>query len=294
MLGVRRLNLPFASTCLPLLLSCGCSAPKLAVRMTVPILENTSDAALRLDDTRLVGDALPTSLLLLEGMLVTDPDQARAATLSAMLYFSYAFAYVEGEDPARASRLYERGCELGWMGFGRKELSRAIREGTFDEVRAAIAKVRKKDVEPLLWVAANWGMWIQQDLADTRAAADLARLMPLAERVAELDEGSMWGLPRILLGALHAGRPVMLGGNAERSLSEFERAFAISERNMLLAQVLFAKTYCVLTFDREAFESSLREVLDAPKGKLPDAELLNEIARLQAAGLLARAETIFE
>jgi hypothetical protein len=112
--------------------------------------------------------------------------------------------------------------------------------------------------------------------------------------VAELDEGSMWGLPRILLGALHAGRPVMLGGNAERSLSEFERAFAISERNMLLAQVLFAKTYCVLTFDREAFESSLREVLDAPKGKLPDAELLNEIARLQAAGLLARAETIFE
>ena len=61
-----------------------------------------------------------------------------------------------------------------------------------------------------------------------------------------------------------------------------------------MANVFFAKTLCVLTFDAGSFESSLREVLDAPDGALPEAELLNRIARAKAARLLARTEEIFE
>ena len=101
-------------------------------------------------------------------------------------------------------------------------------------------------------------------------------------------------MPRILLGALHAARPVMLGGDPERATTEFERAFEISGRNLLLAQVFYAKTWCVQTFDAEAYESSLREVLDAPAGLLPEAEFLNRIARIQAESLLDEAEEIFE
>jgi hypothetical protein len=279
---------------LGLLLQTGCSGPRIAVNMTAPILRNTTAAALRSEDPQLVGDALPTSLLLLEGMLETHPGHSDIAIQASLLYFSYAFAFVEAEDPARASRFYDRGRELGWRGFGKRHEQEAITEGSFEEVHAALKKVRRKHAEALLWVAANWGMWIQLNLESTRAAADLARLMPLVERVAELDENLMWGLPRILLGALHAGRPVMLGGNSERARQEFERAFEISDRNMLLAQVLFAKFYCLQTFDRDSFESSLREVLNAPKGQLPNAELLNQIAQLQAERLLEQVDEIFE
>ena len=101
-------------------------------------------------------------------------------------------------------------------------------------------------------------------------------------------------MPRILLGSMHMARPVTLGGDPVRAKAEFDKAFAISGRNLLLAQVFFAKYYCVQTFDAAAFDSSLREVLDAPPGRLPDAELLNRIARRKAEALLARREEIFE
>ena len=64
-------------------------------------------------------DALPTSLLLLEGMIETNPSNRDVAVLASMLYFSYAFAFVESEDPVRASDLYDRGRELGWHALDR-------------------------------------------------------------------------------------------------------------------------------------------------------------------------------
>jgi len=272
----------------------GCSTSRMTVDFMAPVLENTVDVALRSEDPALVRDALPTSLLLLEGMLETHPNQHAVAKLASMMYFAYGFAFVEAEDPPRASTLYERGRDLGWRAVDRPEAEAAIRRGSFAELPGALERIRDRDAEAALWAAANWGLWIQLNLDEPSAVADFARLMPLAERVAALDDTLFWGMPRILLGAMHASRPVMLGGDPERSREEFERAFALSDRNLLLAHVFFAKTYCVLTFDREAFESSLREVLDAPRGRLPEAELLNQVARVQAAALLARAEDIFE
>jgi len=272
----------------------GCSTSRMTVGFMAPILENTTDVALRSEDPRLVGDAFPTSILLLEGMLETSPGRRDVATLTSMYYFAYAFGYVEDDDPERASALYDRGREVAWQALGRPEVERAVREGTFEELDAALGRLRKRDAEAALWVAANWGLWIELNLEDTRAVADVARLMPLAEKVAALDDTLFWGMPRILLGALHAARPVMLGGNPDRSRQEFERAFAISHRNLLMAHVFFAKTWCELTFDAGSFESSLREVLDAPDGLLPEAELLNRIARAKAARLLARKQEIFE
>lgn len=272
----------------------GCSTSRMAVDFMVPVLENTTEVALRSPDAQLVRDALPTSILLLEGMLETHPKQRDVARMAAMFRFAYAFGFIEDEDPERALAMYDAGRELAWRALADPDAERAIREGTFDEMHAALAEVRPKQAEALLWVAANWGMWIQLNLEDTRAVADVARLMPLVERVAELDETLFWGMPRVLLGALHAARPVMLGGSPELSRAEFEAAFRISDRNLLLAHVFFAKSYCVQMFDADAFTSSLREVLEAPPGTLPDAALLNQIARVKARSLLDRTEEIFE
>jgi hypothetical protein len=293
-LGKFRVTAVAAPALAALPFAAGCSTSRLTVDLMVPVLENTTDAALRSEDPRLVGDALPTSILLLEGMMETHPRQRDVAVLASMMYFAYAFGYVEDEDPVRALALYDRGREVAWRALARPETERAVREGTFDELGAALQEVRSGDAEPLLWVAANWGMWIQLNLADPGAVGDVARLMPLAERVSELDESLFWGMPRILLGALHASRPIMLGGNPERSREEFERGLAVSERNLLLGLVFFAKTWCVQSFDAAAFEASLREVLSAEPGALPEAELLNRIARVKAETLLARSDELFE
>jgi hypothetical protein len=275
-------------------LTAGCSGPRFTVGMMVPILENTADAALRSDDPALVRDALPTSLLLLEGMRETDPGRRDVATLASMLYFAYAFAFVEDEDAERAAALYRRGMAAGWAGLGEPELAAAIADGSFDAVRAALAGLTPDDVDAVLWVTANWASWVQLNLDDTGAVADFARVLPLAERLVELDERLFHSLPRVLLGALHAARPVTLGGNVERAAAEFDEAFARTDRNLLLAHVFYARTYCVRTFDGTLYEETLREVLAAPAGSLPDAELLNRIAKFKAESLLELKEEIFD
>jgi hypothetical protein len=271
-----------------------CSTSKLAVGSMVPVLENTSKAAMRADDPALVEDALPTSILLLEGMHETDPGNHDVARLASMFDFAHAFGFLESVDTLRASSLYDKGRTMGWKALDRPEIEQAIRSGTLDEMHAALPKLKKDDAPAMLWTAANWAGWMQLNLQDPTAAADFSRLLPFAERLAELDDTAYWGMPRVLLGSIHAARPVALGGNLERARTEFDRAYAISGRNLLLAQVFEAKTYCVQAFDATCYESRLREVLDAPAKPLPDAELLNQIARREASRLIERTEEIFE
>jgi TRAP transporter T-component len=285
-----------AACLLPLLWAVsGCSSSRLAVKFMTPVLDDTVEAALANGDAALVVDALPTSIILVDGMLRTSPGNGELARVGSLLNFAYAFAYVDAQqDSVRASGLYAHGRDLAWQALDRPRIEKAVRSGTFAELDHAVASLGKKDAESLLWICANWGMWIQLNLDDPTAAADLARLMPLAERLADLDDTLFWGMPRILLGAMDAGRPVMLGGNLDQARREFDRAFEISHRNLLIAQVFFAKTWCVQAFDAESFETSLREVIDAPPGLLPEAEFLNRIALLQARSLLARRDEIFD
>jgi hypothetical protein len=282
-----------AASLLPLFLS-ACSTSKMAVGAMTPVLENSVDAALRSSDLQLVEGSLPTSILLLEGMQETDPGNEEVARLASILSFAYAFAFIEPVDTLRASAFYERGMKQGWQALNKPSLEEEIRGGTFEELREALPKLKEKDAPAMLWIAANWAGWTQLNLQDPTAAADFARLLPFAERLVELDESSYWGMPRILSGSIHAGRPAALGGEPQKAQEEFTRAFDIADRNLLLAQVFYAKTYCVQTFDRECYESSLQEVLQAPPNALPEAEFLNQIARREAARLLERAEEIFE
>lgn len=282
-----------AASLLPLFLS-ACSTSKMAVGAMTPVLENSVDVAMRSNDPQLVEGALPTSIVLLEGMQKTDPGNEDVARLASILSFAYAFAFIEPVDTLRASGFYERGLEHGWLALEHPSLEKAIRSGTFEELRDALPKLKKKDAPAMLWIAANWAGWTQLNLEDPTAAADFARLLPFAERLVELDEKSYWGMPRILLGSIHAGRPAALGGSLQNAQEEFTRAFDIADRNLLLAQVFYAKTYCVQAFDSECYKSSLNEVLQAPPNALPEAEFLNQIARREAARLLERAEEIFE
>jgi hypothetical protein len=276
-------------------LSCGgCSTSRLAIGAMTPVLQNSMKAALRSDDPQLVREALPASMLLAEGMLETRPEETEIAALASMFYFCYAFAFVEEEDAARASSLYERGIELGWQALARPEAERSIRNGDFEAVRAALPALDAGDAEALLWLTANWALWIQVNLKDTSAVADLARVRLLAERLVSLAGDQFWGLPHILLGAIHASRPATLGGDPEKAREEFELAFAATDRNLLLTHVFYAERYCVQVFDEQQYEATLREVLNAPRGELPDAELLNQIARQRAASLLAKTEEIFD
>ena len=85
----------------------GCSPSSLAISsVMVPVLDNSRDAALASDDVELFRDAAPANLFLLEGLIGTEPNNVDLRVNAGILYFSYAFAFLEDINPGRASGLY--------------------------------------------------------------------------------------------------------------------------------------------------------------------------------------------
>ena len=60
-----------------------------------------------------------------------------------------------------------------------------------------------------------------------------------------------------------------------------------------MVQYLLAKGYCVQVQDRELFESTLREIIDAPPDLYPEQRMANEIAKRRARRLLGRIDDLF-
>ena len=113
------------------------------------------------------------------------------------------------------------------------------------------------------------------------------------DRVLELDPGYFLGMPHVMRGTLEASKPVVTGGKPEIAREQFDQAFAISGRKLLIFQVFYAEYYCRQQLDEEGFVAALREVLDAPPDLEPEYRLLNEVAKKKAAILMERKDELF-
>jgi hypothetical protein len=244
-------------------------------------------------DLELMAAAIPANLVLLDGLIRTDPRQ-ELLVLGARLYFSYAFAFVEDEDPERAAPLYAIGRDYGRRALERdKRLRRALASGQPEELTAALARLDEDDVPALLWTAAAWAGWANLSLDEPEAVADLPTIEALLVRTAELDEGFLYGIPHLLLGTFKAARPPLLGGDPEAGRRHFERAAEIGDGKLLLAPVFEARYYARAILDQELFERRLREVVATPVDVAPDIQLLNAVAIRKARDLLVIQDELF-
>ncbi|MDH3768493.1 MAG: TRAP transporter TatT component family protein, partial [Gammaproteobacteria bacterium] len=72
---------------------------------------NLTAAILEQDDPELVRDGVPSYLLLLDSLILSDPDNAGVLAAGAQLYSAYAVTFTS--DPERAKRLSQRGRNYG-------------------------------------------------------------------------------------------------------------------------------------------------------------------------------------
>lgn len=271
----------------------GCSTTKLAVGSMVPILEETVAAGQGSADLELVESGMPANLVLLDGLIRTDP-RPELLVLGARLYFSYAFAFIEDKDPARASSLYAVGRDYGRRALERdRRLREALASSQSGALAEALARLNRDDVPALLWTAAAWAGWANLSLDRPEAVADLPVIEAMLERVVELDEGYLYGMPHLLLGAFKAARPPLLGGDPEAARIHFARVQEIGGGKLLLAPVFEARYYARATLDEELFESLLREVVETPVDIAPDIQLLNAVAKRKARDLLVLRDELF-
>ncbi len=270
----------------------GCSTSKFAAVAMVPVLDNARDAAMASNDVRTFRDGAAANIFLIEGLIRTAPDDRDLRINASMLYFSYAFTFTEDSDQAYASLLYQKGFEHGKAAVTiNRRLLRDWNVPHADFV-ASLDKLKKKDVPAAVWAAVNWAQFVSLHLDSTAVLRDIPKVTSLLERLAELDGDYFEGITYSMIGSLHSFRPPMMGGSPEKSLENFEKAFAVND-SFLLARYLFARFYLYRIQDGAAFEETLSRLIESEIADDDPYQLLNIIAKQKSFLLLGEIDELF-
>lgn len=255
------------------------------------LAQQLTSAVMNQDDPKTVQDGAPAYLLLIDGLIEGDPDDAALLRAGANLYGSYATVFVE--DRPRAQRLTDKARDYAVRALCRSAAAGCgLRERNFDEYTARLRGLTRADTASLYAYAVAWAGWIQVRPDDWNAVADIPKVKAAMERVVELDEGHDRGGAHLYLGVLATLLPPSLGGQPEQARKHFERALELSQGRHLMARVLYAERYARMVFDRALHDRLLKEVLAAPPRE-PGLTLMNTLAQQKAQKLLASAGKFF-
>ncbi|MFA6498265.1 MAG: TRAP transporter TatT component family protein [Desulfurivibrionaceae bacterium] len=270
------------------LLSQGC-ASLLIPPMVGPVVKNLNRQA----DLELVCDGAPSYLLLLDSLLVSDPDNVRLLLHGTQAYTAYASLMPECGRPERAAVLGEKARAYGLRLLGTHQPLAGAGQIPLAQFSEAVQAVGPGEVGKLFWGGYGWATWIGFSKGAPAAVADLPKVEQLMLRVLALDERFYQGGAHLFLGIYYGSLPVMLGGRPEVSQVHFERALVLGDRRFLPTLVAYAEYYARQTFDRELYVRLLEEALAFDLALAPDLTLPNVLARRRAQKLLAQVDDFF-
>jgi len=265
----------------------------IAVSTVGAIVDDGFEAFTEEQDLAFAEQALPANIKLLDVMLKNDPENARLLRLGSEGYSSYALAFLEDTDPARARAFYRRGKEYG-MRILRRDASwaRAL-DGTLEDLTGRLAEADQEDVPALFWTAFGWGSEIYLSLTSPDAIADLPRAEALMDFVARTDSTYYYAGADLFLGTLYGSRPKMLGGDLEKSRRHFDRALRLNGGRFLMTYVYCARSVAVQSLDEALFDEMLAKVDAASLEILPKARLANQVAKRKSELLKSRKSDLF-
>jgi len=288
-----------------LIVASGCSVKKFAINKLGDSLANSGTTYTADDDPELVGQALPFSLKLVEGLLAESPRHRGLLLAAASGFTEYAYAYVqqdadvlEAEDyakatllRARARRLYLRARDYGIRGL------EARHQGFADAIRrdphAAVTSAAISDVPLLYWTAAAWASAISLSRESPDVLADQPIAEALIDRALALDPDFDAGAIHGFLIAYEPARQGVAGDALARSRSHFDRQVALTHGQLASPFLALAETVSVQTQNRAEFEALIKRALDVDPDARTEWRLQNLIAQRRAKWLLSRADDLF-
>jgi len=272
----------------------GCTAAtrtKMMVDNMKPMMDKMKIAANKNSDIELLKDAMPASLVQLDGFIEISPDNRDLLLRGAEANAGYAFAFVK--DKNRKRMLNEKARDYALRVLKQNDDFREAFDKSLDDYIVSLDSLGKEDVPALFFASSSWLQWIALSMTDPEALMDLPKVEAMMERVLELDETFMYGSIHAGFGSYYAARSVTLGGKPVKAKYHFDKAFELSESKYLVFYLLYARYYAVQIQDRELFVETLNKVINAPPNLLPERNLANEIARVKAKELLAEVDEYF-
>lgn len=262
-------------------------------RMVNSIIFSSAENMQYQTDLELICDGGASFLLLVDSMVVSSPEDVALRISATKAYSAYIAAVIECGRPERAASLSLKAKEYGFSLLESIPSLKNIRSMTFAEIENGLLGVGLKDVGPLFWGAYGWGTWVLNQGGSPESLADLIKIEKIMIRVLELDDAFYNGAGHLFLGIYYGGRPKIYGGRIEEGRKHFERALVISNRQFLQVQLSYAETVARMLFDRDLYESLLREIIDFPLASRPDLTLINQIAKNKAKKLLENIDLDF-
>lgn len=252
---------------------------------TQRMADSIASAMLNQNDPSTVLAGAPAYLLLLDGLILEQPDDRTLLMAGARLYQAYGAGLVE--DPERARRLTAKARDYAKRALcGSKPAICGAERGVFETYVQKVSKIQHPDLQALYTYGVSWAGWIQVRTADWNALADLPRVEAVLERVIALDPGYDKGRAQLYLGVMRSQLPPAMGGKPETGREHFEMALRYSQGRDLMAKVEYARHYARLVFDQKLHDRLLKEVLDADPVE-PNLTLSNILAQQRARKLLA-------
>ncbi|MDH3452053.1 MAG: TRAP transporter TatT component family protein [Gammaproteobacteria bacterium] len=261
------------------------------VNISERLADSLSGAIQRQTDIETVRDGAPAYLLMIDGLIDGDPQNAELLLSGARLYGFYAAAFVD--DDERARRLAQRARYYAGRALCIELPDVCAAVGArFETFTAVLESVDEDEAWVLYGYGVAWAGWVQASSTDWHAIADVPKVRAAMRRVVELDERHEQGAAYVYLGVLATLLPPAMGGEPEKGRAYFERAIEISEDRNLMAYVLFAKHYARLVFDRALHDKLLNEVINREIDS-DEFALSNTLAKARAQALLASGDEYF-
>lgn len=288
-----------------ILLAGGCSVRKFAVNKLGDSLANSGTTFASDNDPDFVGQAVPFSLKLIEGLLAESPKHRGLLYAAASGFTQYSYVWVQ--QPAdetesidlekstalrvRARNLYLRAKEYGLRGIEAKHpnFASALREHPPEALR----RTNKADVPLLYWTAVAWGAAISLSKDHPEIVAEQPQVEALIDRAYALDPDFEHGVIDQFLISYESARQGAKGDFAERSKQHFDRAVRLSDGQLASPFVSFAESVSVQKQNRKEFESLLQQALAINPDSRPEWRLSNLIMQRRARWLLSREDELF-
>ena len=253
--------------------------------------DTLSAAVLNQDDPVVVESGLPAYLLLVDGMISQNPQQAGMLAAGAELYALYGSRFVD--DDERSAFMTSKARD-----YGRRAICQAYSQAcdweglSYDQFVSALEEVGRRQVRYLYAYAVSWLSHLDATSSDWNAVGEVPWVQAAMERVVALDDTYDNGGIHVYLGMLYSLRPPALGGRLDLARDHFDRSIAISGGRDLSAKVEYARRYARMAFDQELHDRLLAEVIESPAEE-PGRTLFNVLAKQDAIELLASSGDYF-
>jgi len=255
------------------------------------LIKGLTDSLYQQKDAELVKDGAPSYLLLVEGLIKSNPKNRDNLKLGIQLFSAYSGAFIK--DQERNNIFNEKTKEWAISLLNTYPNFKKSRNSDFEIYEKEINKFSKKDIDYVFWAANAWIMWIISNTENLEALLDLPKARAIIDRIYLLDSSYYYGAPHLFYGIFYSFLPEVYGGDLKKSEKEFDEALKYSGDMFLLTKVSYAQYYLKAKNDKNKFKQILEEIINADIDKYPEQRLMNILAKKQAKELLDNINNFF-